>query len=263
MRLFSLVFATVVSTVLASSAIGQTTIQVDFNPNADTPVGFSALAAVFHDGSFDSFSPGQDLSGSVLEVLAETGNNTPFLDAVPAGFNSGTNGSALGPGLGASFEIDVDDANSSFSFASMVLFSSDWFIGNNNSNLIDVSSLVNGSIGDSLEIDLTTVYDADTETEDYTGVGGSGFFPFSTSGALGQDIDGGSAFIVDRSTNPFLNFTNNENLDLNGFDPASLDAFTNASLGNITLTVVGVPEPTSCLAGFVGLALFARRRRRS
>ena len=104
---------------------------------------------------------------------------------------------------------------------------------------------------------------AGTEVEDFTGVGGSAFFPFTTSGALGIDVPDGAVTLVDRSTNPYLDsFTNVNNLDLNGFDPAPLEGFTAENLGNITLTVVAVPEPsTASFLALAGIVTLVRRRR--
>ncbi len=244
-----------------SASADITRIQIQLNGTA--PTAFAPLAAIFHDGSFNSFDLGQNLSGTGLETLAEVGNPADFLAGAPSSANVGTNGVPTAPGASSTtITIDVDDTNTQFSFASMVLFSNDWFVGTTNAGAIDISALLNGNIGDTQTFDLTNVYDAGTEVEDYTGVGGSAFFPFTTSGALGIDIPNGQATLVDRSTNPFLDFTNVENLDLQGFDPASLDAFTAASLGNLTFTVVAVPEPSSAailaLAG--GLAMMRRRK---
>jgi len=230
--------------------------------NGTSPTAFAPLAGVFHDGSFNTFDLGDNLSGTGLETLAEVGAPTDFLLGAPSSANTGTNGSPTAPGASSSIIFNVDDTNTSFSFASMVLFSNDWFVGTENADAIDISSLIGGNVGDSIVVDLTDVYDAGTETEDYTGVGGSAFFPFVTSGALGQDVTDGAATLVDRSSNPYLNFTNLENLDLQGFDPTSLDAFTAPTLGNITLRVVAVPEPSSVAIGLLlGSFVFIRRRK--
>ena len=260
MRRQSFVLAALAMVAVCSSTFAQTQIQVEFTPNS--PTGFSPFSAVFHDGSFSEvFSPGDNLSGTGLELLAETGDNSVYLANASSSSNIGTNGSNLAPGESTTFTVTVDDANTEFNFASMVLFSNDWFVGNNGS--IDITSLLNAENGTELELDITSVYDAGTETEDYTGVGGSGFFPFSTSGTLGVDISDGSVSVLDRSTNPYLDFTNTENLDLAGFDPTSLDAFTAASLGTVRLPVVpSVPEPSSIFAlSIAGMGLVTRRRR--
>lgn len=253
--------ALALTVVLSTTTFAQTSIQIDFVPNS--PTGFSPLTTVFHDGSFgEAFNSGDNLSGTGLELLAETGDNSLYLAGAPGSANTGTNGANLAPGDSTSFVVSVDSSNTQFNFASMVLFSSDWFVGNSGS--IDVSSLLGANVGTELVFDIATVYDAGTETEDYTGVGGSGFFPFSTSGSLGVDTPNGAVSVLDRTTNPFLDFTNNENLDLNGFDPTSLDAFTNPSLGTLRLSVVptAVPEPSTLFALTIGsLAMVCRRRR--
>ena len=248
-----------ITTLVGSAATAQTTrILVELNGTA--PTAFAPVGAVFHDGSFNNFGVGQNLSGSGLETLAEVGSPTDYLAEAPSSANTGTNGSPTGPGLSDSFFIDVDSTNTNFSFASMVLFSNDWFVGNQTS--LDVTSLLDGSAA-SIVFDLENVYDAGTEVEDFTGVGGSAFFPFTTSGALGIDVPDGAVTLVDRSTNPYLDsFTNVNNLDLNGFDPASLEGFTAENLGNITLTVVAVPEPsTASFLALAGIVTFVRRRR--
>ena len=260
MRRQSFVLAAVAMLVICSSSFAQTFIQVEFTPTS--PTGFSPFSAVFHDGSFsEAFDSSDNLSGTGLELLAETGDNSLYLDNAGPSANVGANDANLQPGETTSFTVAVDDTNTQFNFASMVLFSSDWFVGNNGN--IDISSLLSASAGTSLDIDIDGVYDAGTETEDFTGVGGSGLFPFSTSGALGVDITDGGVSLLDRSTNPFETFTNNQGLDLNGFDVGSLQAFTAASLGTVSLTVVSaIPEPSSIFAlSIAGLGLAARRRR--
>jgi len=261
MKLRNPVMAALAVLALCGAVSAQTQIQVEFTPNS--PTGFSPVSAVFHDGSFsNAFTAGDNLSGSGLELLAETGDNSQYLGEAPSSANTGTNGANLAPGESTSFVVDVDDSNTQLNLASMVLFSNDWFIGNGES--IDISELIGAEVGAEILFDVETVYDAGTETEDYTGVGGSGFFPFSTSGSLGVDISDGSVSVLDRTTNPYLDFTNTENLDLAGFDAASLDAFTAASLGTFRISVVSsaIPEPSSLVALSLGsLCLLTRRRR--
>ena len=255
------VLATLAVFALCGITSGQTQIEVEFTPNS--PTGFSPVTAVFHDGSFDNaFTAGDNLSGTGLELLAETGDNSQYIGEAPTTANFGANDGNLNPGEGTSFVVSVDDSNTQLNLASMVLFSSDWFIGNGES--IDISSLIGAEVGAEILFDVDTVYDAGTETEDFTGVGGSGLFPFSTSGSLGVDISDGSVSVLDRTTNPFLDFTNTENLDLAGFDVTSLDAFTASSLGTFRISVVSsaIPEPSSLVALSLGsLCLLTRRRR--
>ena len=168
---------------LGSQAEAQQT-RIEIQLNGTAPTAFAPLAAIFHDGTFDSFDSGDNLSGTGLETLAEVGNPAAFLATAPGSANTGTNGAQTAPGASSvPFTVDVDGTNNQFNFASMVLFSNDWFVGNQNSASVDISSLLGGAIGSNIVIDLDTVYDAGTELEDYTGVGGSNFFPFVTSGA--------------------------------------------------------------------------------
>lgn len=246
-----------ITTLLSTAATAQTRILVELNGTA--PTAFAPVGAVFHDGSFNNFSIGDNVSGTGLETLAEVGSPAGYLANAPSTANTGTNGGPTPPGQSSSFFVDVDSTNTNFSFASMVLFSNDWFVGNQNS--IDITSLLDGT-SSSVIFDLTNVYDAGTEAEDYYGAAGTGLFGFTTDQTSGFDITDGAVTLVDRSTNPYLNFTNNNNVELNGFDPASLEGFTAENLGNITLTVVAVPEPsTASLLALAGIATFVRRRR--
>ena len=267
----SLFVAILVSTV--STSHGQTTrIRVDFETNfPSTGTGFAPLGAVFHDGSFQTFDMNVQLDqNDGLALLAEGGNPDTFLSEAEAQnsiFDTGRTDGQIGGSnrpLSRFFEVDVADGNSTFSFASMFLPSNDWFIADRNGAGVDISALLDGTLLQQT-IDLTTIYDAGTELEDFTRGGGTGADPFGLAPRL-SDADGGNPndqndfiSLVDRvdGVNLFQDFVNPNNEPIDRFLGAS-----SGSLGTITLSVVAVPEPSSALFGLVigGVALVRRRR---
>lgn len=255
---------------LSMAVSAQTEIRVDYEVNFDaTGTGFAPLGGVFHDGSFSSFTPGT-MASNGLEALAEGGNPMMFLSEAPASANVGnTDGQIGGTNRPASrsFSVLVDDANSNFSYASMVLPSNDWFIANPGGGSLDISSLLNAAAGASITLDITSIYDAGTELEDFTRGGGTGTDPFGLVPRL-SDADGGNPddqmdniSLVTRTSgvNLFDGFVNPNNEPIDRFIGASTEV-----LGTITLTTVStVPEPSSYgLMVFASLGCLALRRRR-
>ncbi|MEM9081731.1 MAG: spondin domain-containing protein, partial [Verrucomicrobiota bacterium] len=159
--------------LLAGAATSQAVL-IEVRVETTGPVGLAPGLAAFSDGSFDVFDPGS-MASSALETLAETGAPSDF--APPAG------GAVFGPGIGpgsppifapgasATAIFDVPANFSSFNFASMLLPSNDWFIGNGTG--LDISSLLGGSVT-SLSFDFSTVWDAGTELEDFDFSPGNG-----------------------------------------------------------------------------------------
>ena len=226
------------------------------------PTGFAPLAAVFHDGSFDFFDAGGTASAA-LELLAEEGGPGDLLGTAPGSANAGPvfgNNPAPGPpiftpGGTGSFVFTVDDTNTNFSFASMLLPSNDWFIGNDDPTAYDISSLINAANGTELVINASTVWDAGTESEDFAFSPGNPLIGVPDGDAAGGDTAGGTISALS-GTDPFAGFANAPA----GFDSTAFD-FSGGDVATITLTVV--PEPSATLLG--GLAaggLLLRRRRK-
>ncbi len=242
---------------LAALAIGSsgahaaaTTIQVKFQTLG--PAGFAPVTGFFHNGSFDIFTPGT-VASAALETLAEVGNPMPLLATAPAGVSKGTNGAPFGSNTTVMFNVSVADGNSSFSYAAMLLPSNDWFIGNDNA--FDVSSLLNAVAGTSLSFDVSTVWNAGTELEDFAFSAGNPLFGIPAGNDSLGTAEGG-VIGVRTGANPFAAFASQPP----GFDPNSLD-FTGGPVGRFTLTVV--PETgAASLLGLAGLAALSRRRRR-
>ncbi|MEM0895532.1 MAG: spondin domain-containing protein [Verrucomicrobiota bacterium] len=243
--------------ILAATTLGlsaQTTL-IEVRLNALGPTNYAPLAAVFHDGSYDIFDPGGSAS-SELETLAEVGDPGPLLGAIPGSANGGTNGGPTFSGGFTTFQVLVDNTNTFFNFASMVLPTNDWFIGN--PNAIDVSSVVGAAFGTTLTITPPSVWDAGTEQEDFL-FNAPPNTPGPNNPPGGNPDDVSTIEIVGTSSvgggNPFAQFLNQPV----GFDPTSLD-FTGSDFASITLTVV--PEPSTGLLAGLGLLGLLRRRRR-
>ena len=239
--------AMIVMAMMSSIASAQTRIEVSYESNfSETGTGFAPLGAVFHDGSFGSFTPGTAASAG-LEALAEGGNPATYLAEATAqaptanvGSTDGQIGGSNRPN-GRIFELDVDDANTQFSYASMFLPSNDWFIGNVGGGSLDISSLLGAATGTQITIDLNTIYDAGTELEDFTRGGGTGTDPFGlvprlsdANGGNPDDQDDNISMVVRTSgANLFQDFVNP-----NGEPIARFLGASTAQLGTITLTVV-------------------------
>jgi hypothetical protein len=241
---------------LSSVAFGQTQIRVTVT--TDGPVGLAPAFAAFHDGSYDIFDTGS-LSSPELELLAEVGDPSALVGALPAGV-TGAGFAPGGPfmpnGGTGSMDFTVANNQTSFSFASMLLPSNDWFIGNNNA--YDISSLINAAPGTTLSFAQSRVYDAGTEEEDFMYAPGGPLVGITTTADPGGGTETSDVISLVTGPDPFAVF---DNIEPAGFDTTSID-FTGGSIATVQLTVV--PEPASVsLAGFavMGLLGLVRRRR--
>ena len=243
---------------LLTAQVGATQIEVTVTTTG--PVGLAPAFAAFHDGSYDIF----DLGGTAtsgLELLAEVGDASDILSE--AGAAGVTTSGAFAPGGPfapnggtGSHTFTVDPTDNMFSLASMLLPSNDYFIGTDNA--IDITSLHNGPIGLSLAFNLSNVYDAGTEEEDFAFAPGGGLVGITTAADPAGGTATANAISLVGGPDPFASFANIEPV---GFDTTTID-FTSGPVANITLTVV--PEPgtlTLAGAGIAGLVLARRRRR--
>lgn len=229
------------------------------------PVGLAPGFAAFSDGSFDLFTPGT-ASSAALENLAETGSPAGLVGTL--GTNSG--GAILGPGVGpgsppifaqgasGSAIFSVADGHNMFNFASMLLPSNDWFIGNGNGADLDVSSLLGAANGTTLMFNFTNVWDGGTELEDFSFSPGNGLIGITNPGGGAADFGTDQNGVISLVTgpDPFGAFANADP----GFDSTQFD-FTGSPIAAVTLEVV--PEPSTALLGGLGLLAGLRRRRRS
>jgi hypothetical protein len=121
---------------LASGAVSAAPVQVTVTIDNLAHAGGVAFAAThlgFHSGVFDAFDIGQTATDGIISI-AERGNGMSWLSAFAAadpGATIGTIAGQLRPGNTRSMTFTVDPmANRYFTFASMVVPSNDFFIGN-------------------------------------------------------------------------------------------------------------------------------------
>jgi hypothetical protein len=247
---------------ICTTATNAAPVQLKVMVSNQAPMGGVALTPLwfgFHDGSFDSYNGGE-ASSPALEALAEDGNVTPIANDFNATLG-GRQGVVFGdvpplitPGKSGSSLITVDDGGSNqyFSYASMVLASSDYFVANGNPFALDVSSLLNGSVSAiSFIIGLSgEVNDAGTEVNDFNTSAGNGLFAGLPVGqtAPGQGVDENG--VVTTVINPYANFLNIPA----GFDLAALD-FNKYPNGIAQVTISAVPVPAVLPLAAGGFAL--------
>ncbi|MDD9893678.1 MAG: spondin domain-containing protein [Gammaproteobacteria bacterium] len=197
--------------------------------------------AGFHNGSFDSYNGGT-ASATELERLAEDGNTAPISETFNANgtlvptqvTQTGTRQDdtlgtrPFGPGreVSATFnDLDLADANRYFSYASMILPTSDYYIANGSPTAYDLSQLAEGETrtiiiyGTRADNGNTNVNDAGTEVNDFNTSAGNGFFPGltrrSTTGQSGPDQgadqNGANANVTNGTagSDPFRDFDEN------------------------------------------------------
>lgn len=265
------------SAVHASSA----QIQVDFTNNA--PTGGTLQTPVwvgFHDGGFDTFTTGQAATQG-LERLAEDGNvsvlSSEFKASTMGGVDGRVGNAPIGPQGSASntFTVNTDGSNNYFSYASMVLTSSDFFIGNGDPLAVDLSDLLSGMVS-SLSFDVFRVYDAGAEVNDFATSPAAGAFGIPGGQSMpnqGADENGVVSFVGAAGSeiphsfdalNAYILFANAAGISDDVFSALNFTGYE--SIGSFTLTNVSeVPVPAAAflfgpaLMGFLGLRRKANR----
>jgi hypothetical protein len=227
------------------------------------PAGGFAFAPVWfglHDGTYQTFTPGAAAS-STIRTTAELGTPSALMSAFAGHGDQAVVGSApIGPGGGGSAILDVGDptTNRFLSFASMVVPSNDFFMGNADPQAFEIFNAA-GAFNGPLTIKVYggDVWDAGTEV---------------------NDINFGAAFIVGDDINDHVDQGGVIALVFGGPDQT---AYLNSMLGKATpygydvshlispddllatFEIRAVPEPSSLALlglGAAGLAAASARR---
>jgi hypothetical protein len=254
LRLFATA-AAVAATVAATGAhaAGRTvTITVE-NLAPASGVAFAPLHFGFHSGAFDAFDLGGVATAPIISV-AEGGSGAdwqPAFAAADPGATRGTIGGLLVAGATASLVVDVDTMiNPYFTFASMVVPSNDFFIGNDDPMRYRV-------FDDHGNLAITSIYQRASQIWD----AGSEIFDPAAAAFVGTN-----GLRTEQGSVVAFNFA-----ELAAFDGLTTGAgytFTSGlaadtSIYRITFATAPVPEPGTwalMAAGLAGLALAARSR---
>jgi len=201
------------------------TIPVTISMQAVGPVGFAPAFFVTHDGSYDFFDTGSAASAE-LEPMAEIGDVTDILSTVPTGFYStsvtGESRPPIAPGETFSVgTLMVSQENRYFTYGSMILPTSDTFVGNNNPTQFDLYQLLEASPTGTVTITVNRLYDAGTEVNDFlTSPGGP-----LVGAPVGVATDGVDENSIITLSEPdfYNNYLNAGDFDVSTINPNGVD----------------------------------------
>jgi hypothetical protein len=237
----------------AQAALVDVTVTVH-NLQPANSVSFAALHLGFHSGSFDAFNIGDVATAPIIEV-AERGTGAAWQAAFAAadpGATRGTVAGRLDPGATRSTTFRVDtSANRYFTFASMVVPSNDFFVGNDDPMKYLLLDAAGSLLIPSITVGASEIWDAGSEI----------FDPAAAA------FVGNSALRRDQNSVVAFNFA--ELTGFNGLTTAAGTTFSSALNANsqiyrISFEVSPVPEPGSLAmltAGLLGVGFLVRRRR--
>lgn len=237
----------------AHAAQVQVHVRVD-NLAPSNSISFAPLHLGFHNGTFDAFNLGQVATAPIISV-AEGGSGSawlPAFEAIDPTATVGTIGMLLQPGMSRSASFIVDPAaNRYFTFASMVVPSNDFFIGNDSPTRHELFDGAGNLIVSSIPQLARQIWDAGSEV----------FDPTAAAFVGNNDLRANQNSVV------AFNFA--ELAAFNGLSTGAGYAFDSqlaatTEVYRISFEVTPVPEPESyamMLAGLAAVGWIARRRR--
>jgi hypothetical protein len=217
-------------------------------------VSFAPLHVGFNKGTFDAFNIGQTAAAGIVSV-AEGGAGTIWQSDFAAADPTATRGTVAGlltPGQSRTLTLQVDGAiNPFFTFASMVVPSNDFFIGNDDADEYRVLDANGNLLINSINVSANEIWDA-----------GSELFDPAAAAFVGTNS-------LRTPQNGVVNFNFAEFAGFNGLTTGAGYVFNSALTANtpvyrIEFATAAVPEPGSLgLAATAFIALAAARRRKA
>ncbi|MFO0956048.1 MAG: spondin domain-containing protein [Isosphaeraceae bacterium] len=249
--------------------------QIRITVTNEQPGGGFAIAPVWiglHNGSYTSFSAGDNLDGRPLQTVAELGSTAAITAAfAPFGPQTTVGGAPHLPGTSATSILDVASPSTTrfLNYAAMVVPSNDFFFGNDAAHTLTLFNAsgqlidANGQLTASRTIQIfgSGIWDAGTEVNNIAFgaafIAGDNAADHVAEGGTVQSVFGGPA-----DNSAYLNSISGR------LTPAGYNISHLISPGDLiaTIRISAVPEPSSivlCGLGLlapIGLALRARRR---
>lgn len=220
-------------------------------------ISFAPLRLGFHNGSFDAFNNGEAATAPIISV-AEGGSGSDWFPAFAAAEPNATLGSvggALLPGSSASNSFIVNTAiNPFFTFATMVIPSNDFFLGNNSPTAFQLFDGAGNLLITSIGQQADDIWDAGSEE----------FDPANAAFLVGGENS------LRTPQNGVVSFNFSELGGFNGLVTAAGYTFDSqlsaaTDVYRISFSVTPVPEPSSALLtvfGAMGIASVSHLMRR-